>query len=396
LWAWIQDRINVALYRPQPAAGVVVSRLTGREGVYFVLKAPDSGSYLKLTQEDHYLWTQMDGQRNVKDLVVAFFARFGTFAFDRVSQLVRELGRGGFLVDRPIEVLTHVQTELEGRELVGQGQHLVSAFVQHEFLIPGVDGFLDRLYRFTFWLFAWPVQILLLLVIFAGLALFIETLVVGQVPLLTVDGSYWLGLIALLVINTVIILVHEMAHGLTTKRFGRQVRRGGFLIYYGYPAFFVDTMDMWLESRWARIAVSWAGPHSGLIIGGVCALAAHAFPGSTLEPWLFKMAFVAYLSVFLNLNPLLELDGYFILIDLLEIPMLRQRAFGFVRFHLWNELCDAWRKRRQGQADWRAGYTREERLLTVFGLLAAAYTLYSVWVAVYFWQTRIFVALQDL
>jgi putative peptide zinc metalloprotease protein len=396
LWAWIQERIDLAFYRPQQAGGVVASRLNGREGVYYVLRAPDGGSYLKLTEEDYFLWTQMNGQRTVKDLVVAYFSRFGAFAFGRVGQLVRALRQGGFLTDRPVGVMAHAQAELDGRELASRGERLVSAFLDHEIVIHGVDDFLGRLYRYTFWLFAPLTQILLLLVVVAGLVFFVDTLVGGEVPLLTVGDSYWLGLIALLVIHAVIIVIHELAHGLTTKHFGRQVRRGGFLIYYGYPAFFVDTMDMWLEGRRARIAVSWAGPHSGLVVGGLCASLVHFFPGAVAGPWLFKTAFVAYLSVFFNLNPLLELDGYFILIDLLDIPMLRQRAFSFVRHQLWGELRDAWRKRRQGMADWRAGFNQEERLLAVFGLLAAAYTLYSLWVALYFWQTRVIIALREL
>jgi putative peptide zinc metalloprotease protein len=396
LWAWIQERVNLALYQPQAAPGVVVSQLKGREGVYYVLRAPGATSYLKLTERDYYLWNQMDGQRTVKDLVVAYFVQFGAFAFDRVGQLVRELRRGGFLADHPVEVIDHVQAELEKRELVGRGERLTSAFVHHELLLPGVDEFLTRLYRCTFWLFEWPVQIPLLLVIILGLGFFVDMLVGGKVPLLTVGGSYGLGLIALLAINLVIIFLHELAHGLTTKHYGRQVRRGGFLVYYGYPAFFVDTMDMWMESRWARIAVSWAGPHSGLVVGGLCALLSRIFPEAAFAPWLFKTAFVTYLSVFINLNPLLELDGYLILIDLLDIPMLRQRAFSFVQHQLWGELRDAWQKRRQRQKDWLAGFTREERLLAAFGLLAALYTMYSLWVAVYFWQTQIVTALREL
>jgi putative peptide zinc metalloprotease protein len=396
LWAWIQEKVNLTLYRPQAAQGVLVSRLDGREGVYYVLRAPDAGSYLKLTEKDYYIWTQMNGQRTVKDLVVAYFLQFGAFAVDRVSQLVRELRRGGFLADRSVEVINHIQAELEGRELVSRGERWASAFVQHEILLPGVDGLLSRMYRYSFWLFSWPVQILLLVMIIAGLIVFAGTFITGDIPLLTVGGSFWLGLIALLSINVVIILSHEIAHGLTTKHFGRRVRRGGFLIYYGYPAFFVDTMDMWLEGRWARIAVSWAGPHSGLVIGGLSALLMHLFPEAALFPWLFKIAFLAYLSVFVNLNPLLELDGYFILIDLLDIPMLRQRAFGFVRRQLWGELREAGRKWRAGLEDWSAGFTQEERLLATFGLLAAAYTLYSVWVAAVFWQTQIVTALREL
>ncbi|MEJ2293094.1 MAG: hypothetical protein P8Y05_15470, partial [Deinococcales bacterium] len=52
-----------------------------------------------------------------------------------------------------------------------------------------------------------------------------------------------------------------------------------------------------------------------------------ADPASPIGALFFKVAFLGYLSVFVNLNPLLELDGYFILSDWLGIPMLRQRSF---------------------------------------------------------------------
>jgi molybdate transport system permease protein len=38
--------------------------------------------------------------------------------------------------------------------------------------------------------------------------------------------------------------------------------------------------------------------------------------------------------VFFNFNPLLKLDGYYLLSDLIEIPNLRQRALGYVSGHL--------------------------------------------------------------
>jgi putative peptide zinc metalloprotease protein len=396
LWAWIREQINLGLYKPRSAPGVLARRLRGREGVYYVLRSPDAGQYLKLSDQDYFVWSQMNGQRTVKDLVVAFFLTYGAFAFNRVSQLVRELRRGGFLADRPLDVLGHIQSELQNRRLLGRGERLTALLVHHEILFPGIDRLLGRVYRYAFWLLAWPVQALLWQIILIGLAVFVNTLIKGDLPLLTVGNSYWLGLVALLIINALIIVVHELAHGLAVKHYGRQVRRGGFMIYYGYPAFFVDTMDMWLEGRRARMVVTWAGPHSGLIIGGLCAVLTHALPPSALTPWLFKTAFVAYLSVFLNLNPLLELDGYFLLIDLLDIPMLRHRSLNFVRRQLGGELRDLWRKWRQGQQAWAAGFTQEERLLATFGVLAIGYTLYSTWLAFYFWQTHILVALREL
>jgi putative peptide zinc metalloprotease protein len=203
------------------------------------------------------------------------------------------------------------------------------------------------------------------------------------------------------------IFIHESAHALTTKHFGREVRRGGFMIYYGMPAFFVDTVDIWLEPKGRRIAVSSAGPYAELVVAGLCSLLALGVASpdpSPLGALLFKVAFLGYFSVFLNLNPLLELDGYFILSDWLGMPALRQRSFAFIREELPGKAL-AWlrslRPRLAGsQAAGKPGaglmFTRDETVFTVFGVLAALYTLYALGVAVYFWQTRLANVLLDL
>jgi putative peptide zinc metalloprotease protein len=51
--------------------------------------------------------------------------------------------------------------------------------------------------------------------------------------------------------------------------------------------------------------------------------------------------------------PLLELDGYYMLVDWLEIPLLRSRAFAFVRSDLWRKLRA------------RQPFDREERIFAV-------------------------------
>ena len=137
------------------------------------------------------------------------------------------------------------------------------------------------------------------------------------------------------------VAVHEAAHAFATKHFGRKVRRGGLLIYFGSPAFFVDTMDIWMEPKKSRIAVSAAGPYSDLLVGSLCMLiiAGTGFADTTLNSVIFKVAIWAFVfGALTNLNPLLEWDGYFILMDWLEIPMLRKRSLDFVRRNMMNKI----------------------------------------------------------
>ena len=170
------------------------------------------------------------------------------------------------------------------------------------------------------------------------------------------------------------ILLHELGHALTCKAFGREIRRGGFMLFFGFPACFVDTSDIWLEPRWRRIAVSGAGAAVDATVAGACALLALVLPPDLAA---ISLAFAAttYTVLLFNLFPLLELDGYYILLDLLETPNLRSRSFAFVRESLAHKL---WRRER---------FSREESILTIYGVLAAAYTVFFLFRAVHFWNT---------
>jgi putative peptide zinc metalloprotease protein len=418
LWTWVRAQVDKATYRPRATPGVIVRELTEDGTTYYVLKNPRLGTYLKLGAKDHALWGLMDGSRTVKDLVVAYFERYKAFAFGRVTALVDELRAEGFLTDKPVGVYRQAAQQLAERDWSHRWGRLAHTFLEQEFYVKGVDRYVTLAYRLGGRvLFFKPVLAALTVLALIGFVAFVWLLGQGTYAILAPDDStvlgYIAGLLALLLINMVMIFIHESAHALTTKHFGREVRRGGAMIYYGMPAFFVDTVDIWLEPKRRRVAVSWAGPHSELIVAGLCSLLAMgiADPASLAGALLFKAAFLGYFSVFVNLNPLLELDGYFILSDWLGIPMLRQRSFAFIREELPGKAL-AWVRPRlrsetgflernpvseeqEGQQR-RGTFTREEIIFTIFGGLAALYTAYVLVIAVYFWQTRISKVLLDL
>ena len=63
-----------------------------------------------------------------------------------------------------------------------------------------------------------------------------------------------------------------------------------------------------------------------------------AFPDAPGATVLYKFAVLNYFVVLLNLVPLLELDGYYILSDLIQVPDLRQRSLSFMRDDLPRKL----------------------------------------------------------
>ena len=62
------------------------------------------------------------------------------------------------------------------------------------------------------------------------------------------------------------------------------------------------------------------------MLGGAFALACWLSPPGNLRDILFQVAFAGYVGALFNLNPLLERDGYHVLVDLLREPGLRRRA----------------------------------------------------------------------
>jgi putative peptide zinc metalloprotease protein len=114
-----------------------------------------------------------------------------------------------------------------------------------------------------------------------------------------------------------------------------------------------------------------------LVLGGLFAIGAVAVDTSELGAFLFTAAFVFLVDNLFNFNPLLELDGYYMLIDFLDRPLLRARSIAFVRGPLWSRL---WR---------RMPLTLEERMLAGFGFLSAAYAVVAILLAVRAWQALV-------
>jgi putative peptide zinc metalloprotease protein len=246
-----------------------------------------------------------------------------------------------------------------------------------------IDNWVNYLYRYGGWLFFTRIaKGIFLLVSLLGLAAFFKIL--SDPGYVFLGGNFIVGLTVLWGVSLFPVIIHEIGHALTLKHFGCEVPRGGLMLFFGMPAAFVETTDIWLEPRRARLAVTWNGPYTGLILGGAAALVMVAFPAAAVNNLLFKLAGLAYLSVFINVNPLLKLDGYYLLTDALDIPSLREKSLFFVRKRLVAKL-------RQ-----RIRLTREEMIFAVFGLLSSLWTFYAIYLALFFWQTRISNSLQTL
>lgn len=387
-WQAVEMATDPTAYKPVRNTAVTIARLAHREAPYYVLKEPIRKSYIRLSEEDYALWWQMNGRHRVKDLLFYSLKRYKSLPVGHLTTVVAELRQGGFLQDQPANLYDQITAQLQARAPESRGRRLLRGFLHTEIARSGLDPFFTHLYRGTRPLFHPVVQLLILLLVLSGGLLF--ALLYGR-HVYTLTRSGYTAILSLIAANLLVIGIHELAHGLATKHVGRELDRGGFLLYWGLPAFFVDTRDTWLSPSRQRILVSWAGPYSGLIIGGllgwvltaITIVRPEATPGFAAT-FLYQIAFLAYLSVIININPLLELDGYFILMDWLEMPGLRARAFRFWREDLGNKV----KKSASPRHFWQM-LTVYERIFLFFGALAFVYAVFALWLAANFWRLRL-------
>jgi CRP-like cAMP-binding protein len=379
VWERLRERISPADYTPTLRRDLTWVRFQTRHGEPYVMVADRGNAYIRLSEEDDFLATRMDGTRRVSDLVVEYFHQFGSFGYESVVRLVEELRDAGMLTDPPKDIYQELRNRLHPPAKPQKPRRTEGTFLMLRVPLRGIDGTVTWLHDHVgFVFYKRPVLVPTVLITVLGLAAFIADLLGGHDIFAPLGNSVLLGVVALVVAYYVATFIHESAHAVTAKHFGRRVDQGGFMLFYLMPAFYVDVTDVWLEPWWRRIAVSWAGPYSGFTVAGACSILVWLFPqGGFVTTLLFKFAVASYLTDALNLMPLLPLDGYYILMDWLEIPQLRQRALDFIKAPMWRMLLD------------RERFTRREVLFAVFGLLAATYSSLSIFLAILYWRRRL-------
>ncbi len=122
--------------------------------------------------------------------------------------------------------------------------------------------------------------------------------------------------------------IHELGHAAACRRMGAPVGHVGIFFFFGVPCPYCDVSQIWrIDSRVSRAAVMLAGIYVELIVaatatwvwwitsnGPVHHLAMHAMVVCSVSTLLF------------NANPLMRMDGYYVLSDLLATPNLRRQA----------------------------------------------------------------------
>jgi putative peptide zinc metalloprotease protein len=305
-----ESRTRGPLVRP----GYALKRLEAAEGDRrWVLRDLENGTVRRLSDADADLLAQIDGCHSPAELVAYAQRRFGAGGPNRLARLLAELAERGLLAGTaaPLAPVTRRGRLLRPR---------VKTFPRAGELI---DAFYRRGGRL---LLTAPALIVLAALAVIGIGVF-AYLVAGRYGTpFVVASKLGLGGLVFLLGRFGVVAVHELAHGLVMASYGRRVERAGLKLLLVFPYAFVDTSQAWLEPRRRRIAISAAGPAADLALGGLFSVGCLLGAPGALRDILFQLAFGAYLGAAYNLNPLLDRDGYQILVDVLREPNLRRRA----------------------------------------------------------------------
>lgn len=144
------------------------------------------------------------------------------------------------------------------------------------------------------------------------------------------------GLMAYGVALLCVKVLHELGHAFTAKHFGCRVPAMGVAFLAMWPVAYTDTNETWrLTCRFQRLRVASAGIMTELVIAAWATLAWALLPDGSLKSAAFVLATTSWVATLaINASPFMRFDGYFILMDALDMPNLHGRSFALARWKL--------------------------------------------------------------
>ena len=292
---------------------------------YLVVKDPVSNRYLRFTENQGIILELIREPIDLDSLAKAAAARFGVpVKAKSLEGLLRSLEQKQ-LLDTP-----RVQEEIaeyEARKSKDQNLLYYQLF--------SLDA--ERVFEWLFpkvrWCFTPTFHGFAVLIILTGF--FISFSNGNRLGSQVASLISVYGFLMIWVVVVCVVTLHEFAHGLTCRYFGGKVRKLGFMLIYFAPALFCDVSDSWMfPKRRDRMWVTFAGGYFQLVIWGLALIVWRIVAEDTIIGQIALIIILfAGLQTLFNFNPLIKLDGYYILSDYLEIPNLRAKAFQAV--HAW-------------------------------------------------------------
>jgi putative peptide zinc metalloprotease protein len=298
--------------------------------VYWVVKEPVGLNYFRFHEEEFAILNMLDGETSLQTIKERFQSEFAPqrISLQDLQQFVGMLHRSGLVISHASgqgKPLRRRGETKKRKELIGKLSNIFAIRFR------GIDPerILNALLPWFGWLFTtWCLMFAL------GVGLAALSLVAvnyqefrGKLPtfetFFAANNWIWLGLTM-----GAVKICHEFGHGLSCKKFGGECHEMGVMFLVFTPCLYCNVSDSWmLPNKWQRIFIGAAGMYIELILASIATFLWWYSEDGMFNFLCLSVMFICSVStVVFNGNPLLRFDGYYILMDLLEIPNLRQKA----------------------------------------------------------------------
>ena len=194
----------------------------GDATAFYVVRKLTTDQYLFLTDREHFLWQKMDGDHTLRSIATAYFFAFGSFDF-RMIQAFLAKAKEHDLIEMPRTNLIRTVQDPPGapQSLL---RRVLERLSKLEYRVRDVDAFVTRWHRRVKFLFSPPLLVVHGCLVAAGAVAFWWVASRIAVPS---ASALALWFVVLLPAGAGMLVVHELAHALTCKHFGREVKALG-------------------------------------------------------------------------------------------------------------------------------------------------------------------------
>jgi putative peptide zinc metalloprotease protein len=152
----------------------------------------------------------------------------------------------------------------------------------------------------------------------------------------------WMDMFYIYTLGMATVALHEFAHAHACKHYGGRVPAMGFSLVYLLPAFFTDTTEGFVHATLhQRLVIAFAGVWSEILLYAIVTPVWWGTqPGTPVHnAAYFVMILCGFMNVVVNWNPLMKLDGYYMLCDIVGINNLKEDSTAYtsalVKKHIW-------------------------------------------------------------
>jgi putative peptide zinc metalloprotease protein len=282
---------------------------------FFVIKDPIANRYYRVKPLEHFLITQFDGKTSLDAIRRRASEEKNVLVSEEVLSRFADKFRG-------LGLLCGAETESEA----AAPQEPSRSLLHWKLPLANPDAVVEWLYPKLRWCFSPAFVAFAIFTVLAAAASFLlhsDELALGLKGVVSLEGV----LFVLFTVSLVTVL-HELAHALTCRHFGGRVTDMGFLLLYCLPCFYCNVGDTYLfREKRARLWVLFSGGFFELFVWALAVLGWRlVVPGTLTSRALFVVAAVSGLRSLFNFNPLIQMDGYFMLSEQLGIKNLRRQA----------------------------------------------------------------------